>query len=501
LFRVKERAPPLKQNAHISQLQSEKELIFKVLKSMPSKREAKSYIKKFSAASDSVHKITSQPVFPIALVNLIVPLYKEELEQVAQTLAYMQRLGLYPVVVLENTDWAGEVPRADRFEPGQFRYLKEIMINDGLALSELLEMENVKTRLISSDCLDATPSKVPGPVRIAHSNIDIKPIASSLKCGAIPIVLPICSSADSTHSATSSFDAMCALSKVLSRYTDQDTKIYGRRLDVMKVIVINNRGGIPNLGFHGQYIPFVNLKQDFDSLIEGYQINNVKLADPPTWQSDLNIVMQCLEYLPATTSAVVLSANTINAVIGNLITDKPLVSPSLPTAQDQNDVTVLRYGLKTMTHTSLKTVDQYKLWKLLNDSFGKEVDIPKFKARLDKVLHSVVIAGDYQGASIVTLEEGDTIYLDKFAVGPQHQGIGVADLLWKQLLTDYPDLMWRSRDVNPINKWYFERCDGNWKVPNSEWVMFWYGKTGVDRISQYLKVAGNIPPSFLPKKN
>lgn len=30
---------------------------------------------------------------------------------------------------------------------------------------------------------------------------------------------------------------------------------------------------------------------------------------------------------------------------------------------------------------------------------------------------------------------------------------------------------------NPVNKWYFERSRGTWKLPDTNWTMFWYAKT------------------------
>ena len=59
----------------------------------------------------------------------------------------------------------------------------------------------------------------------------------------------------------------------------------------------------------------------------------------------------------------------------------------------------------------------------------------------------------------------------------------------------YPDLMWRSKNANPINKWYFERCKSNQSL-DSTWRMFWYGPLGMKRLRSYEHVARSIPPSF-----
>ena len=89
---------------------------------------------------------------------------------------------------------------------------------------------------------------------------------------------------------------------------------------------------------------------------------------------------------------------------------------------------------------------------LIEGSFGRKLDINKYVERLKKSLREIILVGDYQGAAIVTVED-DVSYLDKFSVAPNNQGTGVADILWKQLQIRFPNLLWRSRDDNFVNKW------------------------------------------------
>lgn len=81
------------------------------------------------------------------------------------------------------------------------------------------------------------------------------------------------------------------------------------------------------------------------------------------------------------------------------------------------------------------------------------------------------------------MEEGRTPvpYLDKFAVLKKAQGSGgVADIVFNALVRAALPLgvVWRSRADNPVNRWYFERARGSWRV-NPRWTMFWTG-SGVD---------------------
>jgi amino-acid N-acetyltransferase len=101
----------------------------------------------------------------------------------------------------------------------------------------------------------------------------------------------------------------------------------------------------------------------------------------------------------------------------------------------------------------------------------------------------VIIAGEYEGGAILTWETPPGVldygtadsrarmvpYLDKFAVLKRSQGSSVADIVFKAMVRDcFPSgVCWRSRRQNPVNKWYFERSRGTWKLPGTGWTMFW----------------------------
>lgn len=96
---------------------------------------------------------------------------------------------------------------------------------------------------------------------------------------------------------------------------------------------------------------------------------------------------------------------------------------------------------------------------------------------MDENIAGVIVAGDYEGAAIVTWEypggkqpgnkgEGGrerVCYLDKFAVAKRAQGAGgVADVVFKAMTAgvspggifeEAEGIVWRSRRENPVNKW------------------------------------------------
>ncbi|EOD53035.1 putative acetylglutamate synthase protein [Neofusicoccum parvum UCRNP2] len=138
-------------------------------------------------------------------------------------------------------------------------------------------------------------------------------------------------------------------------------------------------------------------------------------------------------------------------------------------------------------------IDFPRLLNLIEDSFGRKLDVEHYLNRIKNKLAGVIIAGEYEGGAILTWEyppddigpNGERIprppvpYLDKFAVLKRSQGSGgVADVVFKAMVrTCFPDgVVWRSRRDNPVNKWYFERSTGTLKLDawdGSKWTMFW----------------------------
>lgn len=377
--------------------------------------------------------------------------------------------------------------------------------------------------------------------------------------------------------------ALISLTKLLSTAskaigTSIKKPIAAEKLKIVKIVVIDGFDRVIR-NSDGEYATFVNLQDEFDDIV-AYAVENpialrksynkysasmtTDVASTDSYYAhDLSTtihslynfvtVKELLDILPSTCSAIMTSPEETESIITNTITDKPLLPVSLPSSRlnqqtrspivslssfatlptsvdsrgslSQKDKsirsTVLRHGLKLRIASSISdpSIHLPSLASLLESSFRRTLDYDAYWRRIEHVVDTIVIAGDYEGAAIVTNEwklgfngldntaalsrkdEKKIIpYLDKFAVAPNSQGIGVADILWLQLLKVYEDLMWRSRNDNKVNNWYFERSTGAVKVSN-HWTMFWYGNEGLKMMKEYRNVALGIVPSFLSKDN
>lgn len=245
-----------------------------------------------------------------------------------------------------------------------------------------------------------------------------------------------------------------------------------------------------------------------------------------------------------------------NPLIHNLLTDKPVFSSSLPPSRVAGPIaetagnlilsptfpptTFAKRGMSVTifpdpkihpwepclpgkAHVTLEDsrIDLSRLVYLIDDSFDRKLDVEAYLRRVNDRIAGVIIAGEYEGGALLTWELPPGVpddgseesrlrmvpYLDKFAVLKRAQGAGgVADILFKAMVRDcFPEgVCWRSRQNNPVNKWYFERSRGTWKLPDTNWTMFWTTpELDMDqqRFEDYESVCKSIMPSWADKKS
>lgn len=247
-----------------------------------------------------------------------------------------------------------------------------------------------------------------------------------------------------------------------------------------------------------------------------------------------------------------------NPLIHYLLTDKPSYSSSLPRARLSSPAggphsrpacwpsTFVKRGMPvTMipdprdhpwspssgdTRPNLLSdprIDLARLVHLIEDSFGRKLDVQAYLERISSNLAGIIIAGSYDGGAILTWETPPGLpsfplvvssgssspssssrrvpYLDKFAVLKRWQGSGgVADVIFSAMVRDcFPGgVCWRSRHDNPVNRWYFERAQGSWRLPDEAgWTMFWTTE-GVrpERFGDYAAVCRSVRTTWADPK-
>ncbi|KAH9944020.1 mitochondrial amino-acid acetyltransferase [Epithele typhae] len=528
---------------------SEKDFILALLRANPSSRDTKSFLASFGPRPQPPQPLVARPaeipvttdkdVAPVgdktlgikpstspviasilnpvyqrtALVKLQSPFNDRQLESIARGMVYLEKLGLLSVLVVENDQVARGSPRE-----------RSALSAETMRVVDALEKQGARARPVLGAVVrlgpkpEDTTSPEPREFDLPEAHTfpsDLVHIRLALRAGEIPVLSPLALDSFCRTVRVNANDVVAALARGMVEAAAHDnTPVPGEEqppasqdgvdLTPLRLMIIAREGGVPSYARHGLPHLLVNLTSEYQYIHETFD---------PRWRTahpkalaNLKLARTCLAYMPPTSSAVMVSHRSPSSLIGNLITNRPAVSSSLPHALLQGNrkltpdtPTLLRRGLPVRVVRTVDELDKPKLKTLLEQSFRRELDEPAFWARMAASLDFVIVAGDYAGAAIVTREvcpsgagAAPITYLDKFAVLPAHQGDGTVDFLWVALhdetyglglpFSANPnggkegkgagcDLVWRSRADNPVNKWYFERSTGH--LRQGDWVLFW----------------------------
>lgn len=540
---------------HELRTSAKRNLILSILKSTTTKRETKNYLDKYrnqfryndsnfkakdvkniqrsifvdrflqqrnpfnNLYDDEENKLKKIPL-RIAIFKLkFADLNEQQWSGIQETFTRLIDLGASPLIVFDHDD--------DIID--NFKLNEQALISQGnRALNSL---KSINPRLIRSLFFSDGVS--------THIN-SLEQILIPMYQGLVPIVQPIVyGTGTSGQTFLKSDDLLMSLCKALLSTGKQDM------LSIEKIVFVDKLGGIPLIERNQTSHVFINLSQEYSDIISELYIG---FLEPPV--RDVHIQnLNCMDELLSTINSItsndeatgiittpeIISVNSdeLNPIIYNVLTDRPVISSSLPLAfqrTPQLSTSILKRGIdvkvldadnyaKDFTLENLfedKLVDKSRLFGLIEDSFGRKLDEKNYMERINLKIATIIIVGDYEGGAIITNEShnGHSVpYLDKFAVAKEFQGLpGLSDIIFKLIVQSNPDeLMWRSRKNNPVNKWYFERSIGSTAQTNSNWKIFYTGdifnksiqlkkkRDSVnihEKVAVYSAIGESIPPSF-----
>lgn len=550
-----------------------KNVILSVLNSTATKREARDYLTKYTNGTDKQN-------YCLLLIRNLQNLSFKNLRNLSGTITRLRMLGLKPICVIPpSRHVAKQAESWDRLL--SMAELKPLHLFDSLSVGFDGSVESVlqsqRSLLEESDRL-------------------------------VPILRPY------MYDKSTARQSMVQESKTFLQGLCNGQIPY-----IDKFFILNNIGGIPSNERQENSHVFINLSQEFchiSSLLSN-QLNKLRRREPSSGDlvdrmevymkeeqisllelkckehlEDLQLMNVVLSNLPnsstgliTTTRAASLAHNSNNPLLHNLLTDRSLISSSLPRfkkrheslesnddhawyelpgdvdeearereIRDTNHVkmaenvqdaifvtTVFKKGIHIKTYnkstlTAENSVglpgvpynfDDYdndsklnlsKLKRILDQSFGRELDLKHYMDRINGNIASIIVIGDYEGIAVLTYEgpkEKQFVYLDKFAVMPHLKGsLGISDIIFNLMFKLFPkELLWRSRKNNVVNKWYFQRSvavmdlsmdlsDGD-KLP-SQFKLFYYGDpeasfqsfNNKDRLKEYARYVRDIKPSW-----
>ncbi|KIW19770.1 hypothetical protein PV08_00344 [Exophiala spinifera] len=475
---------------------------------------------------DLLQPLEEQETLHVAIIKLsgVRSMADDILWGISRTLASLARLSMAPCVVLEESGAGDEQARREELVRSADR-----LVN---ALDQVSDAGARRLDHLFSYGLNGRPEVflrklLTRPLRRGRIPVVLPTAYSEVRQQVVPI------SADEALLAITGELAGLNFTPGIDdspEAASQKADAIRKQISVDRIIVVDESGSIPSTKTPDRKHVFINLYQEYSSLQEELR-SSTDGGVSKKHASNLKIFRDALGLLPHTSSGLLTTpweaANTPraddntasnvgtrrqkNPLIHNLLTDKPAYSSSLPSGRLANDnhtassttSTFIKRGMpliilpnpaaqvwtaasKPRLKLTDPRIDLERLTYLIDDSFNRKLDVEAYLKRVNDRIAGVIIAGDYEGGAILTWEtppgasDDDASrlvpYLDKFAVLKKSQGAGgVADIVFNAMVrTCFPNgVCWRSRKDNPVNKWYFERSRGTWKIPETNWTMFW----------------------------
>ncbi|KAK0777585.1 Amino-acid acetyltransferase, mitochondrial [Friedmanniomyces endolithicus] len=499
----------------------------------------------------------AQQELHVALVCMRAPeaLSDSVLDGLATTLSQLVKLDMRILIVLEL---AGDHPEMS------IRVRRTAISEQAERFSQAIRRHSAEGSRFVTGSLEIDED---GEVDVTVPKLILGP----LKRGLVPIIPALAHTKTGQLVRADVGDVMAGLTRVLRGDAEESGRPASHLASIAldRVIVLDSAGGIPAKHRSDNAHVFINLAQEYDGIkaeLSQYAAWDDGVSHPNMYDqhmANLRMLSDCLSMLPPASSGLIISPyeaatssqssaedSTIgtgtrrqkNTLIHNLLTNKPMVSSSLPTGRllsassDAPSVTIpaatlVKRGMPVSTIPAVErgqgwhvpvngiseleldnnpNIDFPRLVHLIEDSFRRKLDVTHYLNRIRNRTAGLVVAGAYEGAAIFTWEQPPHTtdpshlvpYLDKFAVLQSSQGSsGVADILFQSMVRScFPHgVCWRSRKDNPVNKWYFERCVGSWQIPGTQWTMFWTGEgvvEGSERWGDYVGLCRDVVPSW-----
>ena len=435
-----------------------RQTIVRLLSSMASAKEISQYLKRFSQLDAK----------RFAVVKVGGAVLRDDLDALTSSLAFLQDVGLTPIVIHGAGPQLDEALSAAGIEkqtvnglrvtsPEALAIVRRVLQAQNLKLVEALQSGGARaTSIISgvfeSEFLDRDAYGLVGEVK----RVNLAPIEASLQAGSIPVIASLGETAGGQILNVNADFAANELVQVLQPY---------------KIVFLTGTGGL--LDDSGKVIDSINLSTEYEHLMAQPWINGgmrVKIEQ----------IKGLLDTLPLTSSV--------------SITQPAELAKELFTHKGSG--TLVRRGERVLHATSWAQLDLPRLRMLIESAFGRRL-LPDYFERT--TLHRAYVSENYRAAVIVTREQlgggMECAYLDKFAVLDEAQGEGLGRAVWQVMRDENPRLFWRSRRGNLVNAFYYAESDGCIKQPY--WKVFWYGLDGFSEIERCVEHCDARPPTLV----
>jgi len=368
----------------------------------------------------------------------------EQLDDLVSSVSTLAKFGLIPIIVhgagpqLNDTLKQMGIP-SDYDEglrittPEILKVARTIFSDANFKLVSALENNGTRAVPIQTGVFEA---KVRDMTRWGYvgevTQVNTEPIWRAIDHGCVPVLTCMGQSEDGSFLNINADIAARDLAKVVQPRT---------------VIYVSQKGGL--VDDQGQIIQSIDINYDYDHL----------MSQPWFKQGDklkLREIKDLMSVLPR--------RSTVSITHPKLMA-KELLTHSLSGTLVSNTERIL-------CHKKIdEQFDVGRFQAMLEHAFQGRIE-PSFWDKIKSNLQAFYLSELYHGTAIITKVQ-DVPYLSKFAVSQETQMEGLGQRIFEMIRKDFPQLVWRSRESNPINKWYFQRSQGSFT--KNGWTVFWYG--------------------------
>jgi N-acetyl-gamma-glutamyl-phosphate reductase/acetylglutamate kinase len=432
---------------------STRSTVVQLLSNIGSKREVQQYLSHFSSVSSQ----------QFAVIKVGGAIITEHLESLTSALAFLNHVGLFPVVVhgagpqlnklLEDAGVEPQFEEGIRVTDGKtLAVARKLFLEENLKLVEKLEEMGVRARPITSgvfgaEYLDKEKYNLVGKI----NKVNKGPIEAAINAGCLPILTSMAETPEG---------------QVLNVNADVAAGELARELQPLKIVYLSEKGGLFNADTN-EKISAINLDEEYEYLMSQWWCRyGTRLKIKET--------KQLLDGLPRTSSV---------AIIHPADLQKELFT-------DTGAGTLIRRGNKLSTASAISQFEDLKKLKdvLVRDREGldaratvdryvDDLQSHEFKAYFDEPMDALAIVLPPSSSTALA-------NLATFTITRAGWLTNVADNVFAAIKKDHPKLVWTVKEDDENLTWFFDKAEGSLSK-NGE-VMFWYGIENGDEVKELM---------------
>ncbi len=427
-----------------------KNTILRLLGAIGSEKEINKYIEKFSS-----------PEQRFAVIKVGGSVIENDLDNLISSLVFLNQVGLKPVILhgagpmlsaaLEKKKMDFSFINGQRVTSSEVRDVAQVVFEEtNTKIVAALEAQGASAKSLISDIFQCSIENPELGYVGSIQSVNVQLVNEVLESDSIPVIAPI------------GFQD----GEMLNINADIATVELVKAINPYKAIFLSETGGIFNKT--GELIPNINLALEYEELMqEEWLHSGMKLK--------LEQIKSLLDHLPKSASV--------------SITEPINLPKELFT--DSGSGTLIKHGYN-VSHYQLPDAEiQKNFTTIIESSFSGNL-IDSFFANPQNL---DIFMTSCKRATIAISHEFSIPYMDKFGVIPEAKGEGLGAGIWHEMRKVYPQVFWRSRPNNPINKFYTSICEGCQK--QDEWHIFWIGISDYGSLKDCIEYAIRKPKSVI----